>query len=162
MRCLVRVFPFFRFKKMSQQLSEDQARKIAVVKEARDLSDLAGSQDCDMTDNEVVVFGALRSRNDSASTATDREAALNADESRIGLVTSSWPGVTDNRQADRLHGFPTMGEFVPAVFQVEKPGKNIDECLLMGSSRNAAAPATFRPKSPRRSSVVGKPFAVHS
>ena len=128
---------------MSKQLREHQARKTALVKEARALTDLVASQNRDMTDDEVTAFEALRTRIDSASTAIDREAALIADESRIGLATLAAPSVTDNRQADPLHGFRTMGEFVQAVFQAEKPGKNIDERLLIGGGRNAAAPGTF-------------------
>lgn len=128
---------------MSKQLREHQARKTALVKEARALTDLVASQDRDMTDDEVSAFEALRTRIDSASTAIDREAALIADESRIGLATLAAPSVTDNREADPLHGFRTMGEFVQAVFQAEKPGKNIDERLLINGGRNAAAPGTF-------------------
>jgi hypothetical protein len=138
----VRVF-LFGDSKMSKQLREHQARKTALVKEARALTDLVASQDRDMTDDEVTTFEALRTRIDSASNAIDREAALIADESRIGLATLAGPSVTDNRQADPLHGFRTMGEFVQAVFQAEKPGKNIDERLLIGGGRNAAAPGTF-------------------
>ena len=129
---------------MSKQLREHQARKTALVKEARALTDLVASQDRDMTDDEVTAFEALRTRIDSASTAIDREAALIADESRIGLATLAAPSVTDNRQGDPLHGFRTMGEFVQAVFQAEKPGKNIDERLLIGGGRNAAAPLATR------------------
>ena len=139
---LVRVF-LFGDSKMSKQLREHQARKTALVKEARALTDLVASQDRDMTDDEVTAFEALRTRIDSASTAIDREAALIADESRIGLATLAGPSVTDNRQADPLHGFRTMGEFVQAVFQAEKPGTKIDERLLIGGGRNAAAPGTF-------------------
>ena len=82
---------------MSKQLREHQARKTALVKEARALTDLVASQDRDMTDDEVTAFEALRTRIDSASTAIDREAALIADESRIGLATLAGPSVTDNR-----------------------------------------------------------------
>ena len=128
---------------MSKQLREYQARKTALVKEARALTDLVASEDRDMTDEEVAAFDALRARIDAASAAIDREAALIADEARIGLAAVSGPIVTDNREADPLHGFRTMGEFVQAVFQAEKPGKSIDERLLIGGGRNAAAPGTF-------------------
>lgn len=128
---------------MSKQLREYQARKTALVKEARALTDLVASEDRDMSDDEVTAFDALRARIDAASAAIDREAALIADEARIGLTAISGPIVTDNRQADPLHGFRTMGEFVQAVFQAEKPGKSIDERLLIGGGRNAAAPGTF-------------------
>ena len=128
---------------MSKQLREYQARKTALVKEARALTDVVASEDRDMTDDEVMAFDALRARIDAASAAIDREAALIADEARIGLAAVSGPIVTDNRQADPLHGFRTMGEFVQAVFQAEKPGKSIDERLLIGGGRNAAAPGSF-------------------
>ena len=128
---------------MSKQLREYQARKTALVKEARALTDVVASEDRDMTDEEVTAFDALRVRIDAASAAIDREAALIADEARIGLAAVSGPIVTDNRQADPLHGFRSMGEFVQAVFQAEKPGKSIDERLLIGGGRNAAAPGTF-------------------
>ena len=45
---------------MSKQLREHQARKTALVKEARALTDLVASQDRDMTDDEVTAFEALR------------------------------------------------------------------------------------------------------
>ena len=80
---------------MSKQLREHQARKTALVKEARALTDLVASQDRDMTDEEVTAFEALRARIDAASTAIDREAALIADESRIGLATIVGPSVSD-------------------------------------------------------------------
>ena len=128
---------------MSKQLREFQARKTALVKEARALTDVVASEDRDMSDDEVTAFDALRARIDAASAAIDREAALIADEARIGLAAVSGPIVTDNRQADPLHGFRTMGDFVQAVFQAEKPGKSIDERLLIGGGRNAAAPGTF-------------------
>jgi hypothetical protein len=87
---------------MSKQLREHQARKTALVKEARALTDLVASQDRDMTDDEVTAFEALRTRIDSASTAIDREAALIADESRIGLAEVAL-GI--HMQANRLqHG----------------------------------------------------------
>ena len=57
---------------MSKQLREHQARKTALVKEARALTDLVASQDRDMTDEEVTVFEALRARIDAASTASDQ------------------------------------------------------------------------------------------
>lgn len=81
---------------MSKQLREHQARKTALVKEARALTDLVASQDRDMTDDEVSAFEALRARIDAASTAIDREAALIADESLIGLATIAGPSVSDN------------------------------------------------------------------
>ena len=128
---------------MSKQLREYQARKTALVKEARALTDVVASEDRDMSDDEVAAFDALRARIDAASAAIDRETALIADEARIGLAAVSGPIVSDNRQADPLHGFRTMGEFVQAVFQAEKPGKSIDERLLIGGGRNAAAPGSF-------------------
>jgi HK97 family phage major capsid protein len=139
---LVRVF-LFGDSKMSKQLREHQARKTALVKEARALTDLVASQDRDMTDEEVTAFEALRTRIDSASTAIDREAALIADESRIGLATLAGPSVTDNRELDPLHGFRTAGVFMQAVYQAEKPGKSLDERLLIGGGRGAAAPGSF-------------------
>ena len=128
---------------MSKQLREYQARKTALVKEARALTDVVALEDRDMTDDEVAAFDTLRAKIDAASAAIDRETALIADEARIGLAAVSGPIVTDNRQADPLHGFRTMGEFVQAVFQAEKPGKSIDERLLIGGGRNAAAPGSF-------------------
>ncbi len=128
---------------MSKQLREHQARKTALVKEARALTDLVASEDRDMTDDEVAAFDALRAKIDAASAAIDRETALIADEARIGLAAVSGPIVTDNREADPLHGFRTIGEFMQAVFQAEKPGKSIDERLLIGGGRNAATPGSF-------------------
>lgn len=51
---------------MSKQLREYQARKTALVKEARALTDLVASEDRDMTDDEVAAFDALRAKIDAA------------------------------------------------------------------------------------------------
>ena len=47
---------------MSKQLREFQARKTALVKEARALTDVVASEDRDMSDDEVTAFDALRAR----------------------------------------------------------------------------------------------------
>ena len=127
---------------MSKQLREHQARKTALVKEARALTDLVASEDRDMTDDEVAAFDALRARIDATSSAIDRETALIADEARIGLSHTIGPIVTDNREADPTRGFGSIGEFMQAVFKAEKPGQSIDARLLIGGI-GAAAPSNF-------------------
>ena len=67
-------------------------------------------------------FDALRTRIDAASAAIDREAALIADEARIGIQSAIGPIVTDNREADPRRGFGSLGEFMQAVYQADRPG----------------------------------------
>ncbi|WP_291996744.1 phage major capsid protein [Candidatus Accumulibacter sp. ACC012] len=127
---------------MSKQLRELQARKTTLVKEARGLTDLAASESRDLTDDEVTAFDALRARIDAASAAIDREAALIADEARIGVDHVIGPIVTDNREADPRRGFGSVGEFMQAVYQADKPGQSIDARLLLGGI-GAAAPSNY-------------------
>ena len=126
---------------MSKQLREFQSRKSTLVKEARSLTDRVAGENRDMTDEEITAFDALRTRIDAASAAVDREAALIADEARISITSAIGPIVTDNRDADPKRGFGTIGEFMQAVYQADKPGKSLDGRLLGGI--NAAAPTTF-------------------
>ena len=132
---------------MSKQLRELQARKTALVKEARALTDRAAADNRDLSDEEVTAFDTLKSRIDATSAAIDREAALIAEEAQLAVHQALGPIVTDNRAADPMHGFRSVGEFMQAVFQAEKPGKGIDERLLIGGgsvgNRGAAAPGTF-------------------
>jgi HK97 family phage major capsid protein len=127
---------------MSKQLRELQARKTTLVKEARSLTDRAASENRDLTDEEVAAFDALRTRIDAASAAIDREAALIADEARIGIQSAIGPIVTDNREADPRRGFGSLGEFMQAVYQADKPGQSVDSRLLIGGI-GAAAPNNF-------------------
>lgn len=136
---------------MSKQLRELQARKTTLVKEARSLTDRVAADSRDMSDDEVVAFDALRTRIDATSAAIDREAALIADEARISVGSATGPIVTDNREADPKRGFGSLGEFMQAVYQADKPGKSIDGRLLLGGlggmdgmgGIGAAAPGNF-------------------
>ena len=132
---------------MSKQLRELQARKAGLIKEARALTDRAASENRDMNDEEVTAFDALKARIDAASSSIDREAALIAEEAQMAMTVATPSNgiitVTDNRSADPQHGFKTMGEFMQAVFQAEKPGNGVDDRLLIGGGRSAAAPGTF-------------------
>ena len=131
---------------MSKQLRELQARKSTLVKEARALTDRAASDNRDLSDEEATAFDALKTRIEAASNAIDREASLIAEEAQMAHAPASsgaFITVTDNREADPLHGFRTAGEFMQAVYQAEKPGKSLDERLLIGGGRGAAAPGSF-------------------
>ena len=129
---------------MSKQLRELQARKAGLIKEARALTDRAAAESRDMNDEETSAFDALKTRIEAASAAIDRESALIAEEAQMAMTVDASAGnyitVTDNREADPLHGFRTAGEFMQAVYQAEKPGKSLDERLLIGGGRGAAAP----------------------
>jgi HK97 family phage major capsid protein len=59
------------------------------------------------------------------------------------LTTASVITVVDNAAADPKHGFKSVGDFLKTVRQAQNPGSSIDERLLIGSGRNAVAPATF-------------------
>ena len=114
---------------MSKQLRELQARKSTLVKEARALTDRAASDNRDLNDEEATAFDALKTRIEAASNAIDREASLIAEEAQMAQAPSSagaFITVTDNREADPMHGFRTAGEFMQAVYQAEKPGKITD------------------------------------
>jgi HK97 family phage major capsid protein len=132
---------------MSKQLRELQARKAGLIKEARALTDHAASENRDMNDDETAAFDAMKHRIDATSSAIDRESALIAEEAQMamtaGASTNNFITVTDNREADPKHGFKTVGEFMQAVFQAEKPGKSVDDRLLIGGGRGAAAPAAY-------------------
>ena len=127
---------------MSKQLREFQSRKASLVKEARALTDRVASDNRDMTDDEVGAFDALRARIDAASASIDREAALIVDEARIGIASAVGPVVTDNREGDAKRGFYSLGEFMQAVYQADKPGQSLDARLLPGGI-GAAAPSTY-------------------
>ena len=137
---------------MSKQLRELQARKAALVHEARELTDTASSQDRDLSEDECSAFDALKIRISAASGAIDRETTLIAEEahSAIALTGSgasvsagSVITVSDNRELDSKHGFQSVGEFLKTVCHAQKHGNSIDDRLLIGSGRGAAAPATF-------------------
>ena len=130
---------------MSKQMRELQARKSTLVKEARSLTDRAAADNRDMSDEEVSAFDALKARIESASAAIDREASLIAEEAQMAMhqPRSAHVTVTDNRQADPMHGFQSVGEFMQAVYQAEKPGKSLDDRLLIGGGRGAVAPGSF-------------------
>jgi HK97 family phage major capsid protein len=127
---------------MSKQLRELQSRKSTLVKEARALTDRVAFENRDMTDDEVSGFDALRARIDAASPAIEREAALIADEARIGITSAMGPIVTDNREGDAKRGFYSLGEFMQAVYTADKPGLSLDARLLPHGI-GAAAPLTF-------------------
>ena len=137
---------------MSKQLRELQARKSALVQEARELTDLAASQDRDLSEEECAAFDALKARIASASGAIDRETTLIAEEAQSAIAmigagptvsAGSVITVSDNRELDSKHGFQSVGEFLKTVCQAQKHGNAIDERLLIGSGRGAAAPSNF-------------------
>ena len=140
---------------MSKQLRELQARKAALVKDARNLTEIAAAEERDMNEQEVVAFEALKAKIEATSAAIDREAALIAEEAQMAHLPSHVPNlgagasgnpvisVSDNLEADPKHGFKSVGEFLKTVCQAHKPGASIDERLIVGSGRNAAAPTTF-------------------
>ena len=132
---------------MSKKLRELQAQRANLVKEARDLTDRISEDNRDMTAEESNAFEALRQRIETTSKAIDRETTLIAEEAAIGLNTVDTAAghvtVTDNREADPMHGFRTVGEFMQAVYRAEKPGQHPDQRLLVGGSRQAAAPNSY-------------------
>ncbi|MGV1045359.1 phage major capsid protein [Limnohabitans sp.] len=136
---------------MSKQLRELQARKANLVKDARALTDLVASEERDMTDEEVAAFDALKARIEATTQAIDREAALIAEEAQLAVSMANAAShhaspvitVSDNRADDPMHGFQSVGEFLQTVCQAQKHGNSLDERLLIGSNRNAAAPSTI-------------------
>ena len=137
---------------MSKQLRELQARKATLVKDARALTDIAAAEERDMNDEELAAFNALKAKIEAASAAIDREATLIAEEAHMTSVAHAAVShgqaagvisVTDNRQNDPMHGFKTVGEFMQAVYQAEKPGKSLDERLLIGGARSALTPGSY-------------------
>ena len=132
---------------MSKQLRELQARKSALVKDARALTDIAAAEQRDMNEEEVNAFEALKARIEAVSAAIDREAALIAEEAQMGhaaqMPNASVITVVSNAESDPKHGFKSVGDFLKIVRQAQNPGSSIDERLLIGTGRSAVAPATF-------------------
>lgn len=128
---------------MSKHLRELQARKTALVKEARSLTDSAAAQNRDLSDEEASAFDHLKAQIEALSRSVERESALISEEAQLGISNALGPIVTDNREADPQHGFRSVGEFMQSVFQAQKPGASLDERLLIGSNRNAALPSSF-------------------
>ena len=132
---------------MSKQLRELQARKSTLVKDARALTDIAAAEQRDMNEEEVSAFEALKSKIEATSAAIDREAALIAEEAHMmhtaHLPNASVITVVENAASDPKHGFKSVGEFLKTVRQAQNPGSSIDDRLLIGSARNAAAPSSF-------------------
>ena len=144
---------------MSKQLRELQARKASLVKDARQLMDIAVSEERDLNDQELEAFEVLKAKIEATSAAIDREADLIAEEAKMAHVAHTNHGadlylpvkakvspmisVSDNRELDPTHGFKSVGEFLKTVCHAQKPGAAIDERLLIGTSRSAAVPANF-------------------
>ena len=128
---------------MSKQLRELQARKASIVGSARAITDLASSEDRDLSEDESQAFARFAASIDSTNAAIARETTLISEETTMGhSAADSFISVTDNREADPKRGFAQVGEFLQSVRRADSAGRAIDERLLIGS-RNAAAPATF-------------------
>jgi hypothetical protein len=78
---------------MSKQLRELQARKAALVKDARNLTEIAAAEERDMNEQEVVAFEALKAKIEATSAAIDREAALIAEEAQMAHLPSHVPNL---------------------------------------------------------------------
>ncbi len=132
---------------MSKKLRELQTRKAGLLKEARALTERASTESRDMSEEETTAFDTLKGRIDAASAAIDREAALIAEEAQMAMSVEVPSGalisVSESRAADPRHGFQSVGEFMQAVYQAEKPGQSLDERLLIGGGRGAAAPGAY-------------------
>ncbi len=132
---------------MSKKLRELQTRKAGLIKEARALTERASAESRDMSEEETTAFDTLKGRIDAASAAIDREAALIAEEAQMAMSVEVPSGalisVSESRAADPRHGFQSVGEFMQAVYQAEKPGQSLDERLLIGGGRGAAAPGAY-------------------
>ena len=132
---------------MSKKLRELQTRKAGLIKEARALTERASAESRDMSEEETTAFDTLKGRIDAASAAIDREAALIAEEAQMAMSVEVPSGalisVSESRAADPRHGFQSLGEFMQAVYQAEKPGQSLDERLLIGGGRGAAAPGAY-------------------
>ena len=145
---------------MSKHLRELQAKKAGLVKQARDLTDVAASEERDLTQEEAIHFDALRVQIETASSAMDREMVLIAEEARSASVAAltAQPAVagtlvlplgqnvlsvTDNRDLDPRRGFTCVGDFFRSVRQAEharRAGGLVDERLFIGSGRGSVAP----------------------
>ena len=132
---------------MSKQLRELQARKAALVKDARALTDIAATEQRDMNQEEVNAFEVLKAKIEATSNAIDREAALISEEAQMAhstqLPNASVIAVVNNAESDPKHGFKSVGEFLKTVCQAQKHGSALDERLLIGSTRGAAVSTSF-------------------
>lgn len=124
---------------MSKTLRALQARKAALVAEARALTDKVAAESRDMTEQEQGSFAEMKAKIDGANAAIDRENLLIAEEARIGSAAELPDGqivVSENREQDPTRGFRSFGEFAQSVRSAAMPGVRPDQRL-------AAAPSTY-------------------
>lgn len=122
---------------MNKRIRELQARKAAVVRDARALTDAAATAGRDLTADESTQFDAFKSQIDGLNASIERETALAAEEAQLGVdVPDGVVVVTENRDQDAKRGFRSFGEFAQSVRASSIPGNRIDQRL-------AAAPTTY-------------------
>lgn len=128
---------------MSVNIRALQAQKAAHVKAARALTDLAASQNRDLTEEEQGQFNALAEKIRQANAAIQREEMLALEEAGLaagGVVVPEGARITveENVAKDAKRGFQSKGEFYRAVAQAGL-NRGLDKRLMIG----AAAPTTF-------------------
>lgn len=120
---------------MSKKLRELNARKSALVEQARAITAGAEAADRDLTADEITDFDGLRAQIEAANAAIDREHVLIAEEAKIGIKSAGFVTVTENIENDPKRGFKSFGEF----------SRSVARSALFGErdARFAAAPSTF-------------------
>jgi HK97 family phage major capsid protein len=117
-----------------------QAKKAALVSEARTLLKLATSEDRDFTDAETASYDALKEKIDKIQANIAREEGLAAMEAQIDPRAAGHVTVHDNRDDDPKRGFKSFGDFARAVVQASDRSNGFRDDRL---HFEGAAPGTF-------------------
>ena len=125
---------------MNKKIRELQARKAASVAAMRAINDKAAAEGREPTTDELAQFDAARAAVAAADSSIEREQALIAAESSVGVVVCDDAHITssDNRSADGRRGFRSFGEYAVAVRRAGLDHVALDQRLLT----NAATPGT--------------------
>jgi HK97 family phage major capsid protein len=132
---------FLFFKKenvMSKKLRELQSKKAALVTSARAITNIGDKEARDLNAEEITEFDTISAQIAAANAAIDREHALIAAETQVGISAVLGNQVTENIENDPMRGFHSFGEFAKSVAQANVRGA-VDKRLGF----NAATPSTF-------------------
>ncbi|MFA5170417.1 MAG: phage major capsid protein [Sulfuriferula sp.] len=124
---------------MNKKLRELHSRKAALVQSARAITDKADKEARDLSADESADFDGISAQIAAANAAIDREQVMSAEEAQLGIQSSSFVTVADNREADPRRGYQSFGEFAQSVRNAGIHGGMPDGRLMIGAS----APSTF-------------------
>ena len=123
---------------MNKTLRALLAKKTGIVKDARAITDLAASENRDLTEDESAKFAALSAQITNVTASIEREQLLANEERTLDIPGARVIESNDNRTDDPKRGFKSFGAFAKAVVAASRDGSRPDERLLIG----AAVPST--------------------